>query len=111
MDKHDITKYSEILDNLTCFGYKYKYIYEKESTKCDNLEQNYRFIYFEESFVVKEIRGDEFGLFFYKPKKVKYHSLNRVQELVFSTLQIDDFMKSNKIEDLAFDWDGDTLSY
>ena len=111
LDKLDISKYSEILCDLTCFGYQYKLIYEKASTKTDNLDQNYRFIYYKESFLVKDIKSGEFVLFFHKPKRARYHNLNKEQEPIFSTLQIDDYMKSNEIDDLIFYWDSDEVHY
>ena len=97
LDKLDISKNSEILCDLTCFGYQYKLIYEKASTKTDNLDQNYRFIYYKESFLVKDIKSGEFVLFFHKPKRALYLNLNKEQKPIFSTLQIDDYMKSNDL--------------
>ena len=62
-------------------------------------------------FIVNEIYGDYFSIFFNKPKTVNYINLKKKQNLVFSTHQIDDFMKDNSIQDLEFQLDCSTICY
>ena len=111
MDNVDLAKYNEILEKLKFGEYTYKYIYEKKNKKENNFDKEYRIVEGNNCFIVHKIKGDEFSLFFNKPKKVNYLDIGKTQTLIFSTLQIDEFMKENSIQDFKFQYNGNTAYY
>lgn len=113
MEKNELTNYEEILENLDVFGFKYKQIYEANNQCKEYLKEGDIKIHSNSSngFIIFQINGDKFGIFFIKPKKINYKKLNKSQELVFSSFQIDEFMKKNSIEDLLFKINERTYHY
>lgn len=102
---NDFEKYKETLEKLKLDVYTYKSIYEMREKKMNIFDNVYRIIDSDKSFIVSKINSDEFSLFFNKPKKANYSNIGKSQELIFSTLQIEEFMKNNSIQDLEFQID------
>ena len=99
-----LSKYSETLERLKFREFTYKVIYELKALKSSKLGNDYIFDEFNNnSFIISSIKErGQFIIFFYKPKKVKYINLNKSQDMVFSTHQIDDFMAKYSFQDLEF---------
>ena len=93
---------NEILEQLKFGNYTFKYIYDQKKKNTIFLDNEYRFIECNNCFIVRKLKSGEFSLFFYKPKKINYLNIEKSQESIFSTLQIDEFMKENSIDDLEF---------
>ena len=97
-----LDKYKEILEKLKCDKYTYKYLYEKKKNKEKIIDNEYRIIEGDNYFILFKQKNNDYSLFFYKPKEIKYINIEKSQSLIFSTLQIDEFIKQNLIEDLEF---------
>ena len=97
-----ISKYKETLEELHFGEYTYKDIYEMRNNNTIIFDNEYRIINCDNCFIVHRIKDDEFCLFFNMPKKVNYSNIEKSQDLIFSTLQIDEFMRENKIQELEF---------
>ena len=100
-----LSKYITTLEQLKFREFTFKDIYELKAKKTRELGSDYIFDeYNDNCFIVNsKYEIGQFILFFYRPKKVKYVNLNKSQDKIFSTLQIDDFMVQNSIQDLEFD--------
>ena len=98
----DLNKYKETLEKLKFGNYTYKYIYENKNNIENIFNKKFRIIEEDNSFILFNSKNNEYSLFFYKPKVVKYLNIEKSQSLVFSTLQIDEFMNENSIKDLEF---------
>ena len=101
-NEFDFSKYITTLENLKFGELTYKTIYEMKAKKSSELGNGYRIV--ENSmnyFIVYKIdKSGEFGIFFNGPKTVNYTNLNKSQNLIFSTLQIDEFIIKNSIQEL-----------
>ena len=98
----DLNKYKETLEKIKFCDYTYKYIYENKNNIENIFNKEFRIIEEDNNFILFNPKNNEYSLFFYKPKVVKYLNIEKSQSLVFSTLQIDEFMKENLIKDLEF---------
>ena len=62
-------------------------------------------------FMIIEVKGNGYHIFFDKPKTVNYLNIQETQNLVFSTIQIDEFMEKNLIDDLSLELNGSIINY
>ena len=97
-----LDKYKETLEKLNFGKHTYKYLYEKKKNNEKIIGNEYRLVESDNCFIIYKQKNNEYSLFFYKPKEVKYINIEKSQSLIFSTLQIDEFIKQNLIEDLEF---------
>ena len=106
-NEFDFSQYITTLENLKFGELTYKTIYEMKAKKSSELGKGYRIV--EHSinyFIVYKIdKSNEFGIFFNGPKTVNYTNLNESQNLIFSTLQIDEFIIKNSIQELELGQD------
>ena len=103
--RDEMNKYKTILEDLKFDKHTYNYIYEKKNKNETYLDEETRFILEKNLFIIEKFNGYEFHLFFNKPKMVIYSNIGKTQSLIFSTLQIDEFMKKNFIQELEFQID------
>lgn len=103
--RDEMNKYKTILEDLKFDKHTYNYIYEKKNKNETYLDEETRIILEKNLFIIEKFNGYEFHLFFNKPKMVIYSNIGKTQSLIFSTLQIDEFMKKNFIQELEFQID------
>ena len=101
----EMNQYKTVLEELKFGKYTYNYIYEKKNKNETYLDEETRILLEKNLFIIDKFNCYEFHLFFYKPKKVIYSNIGKTQDLIFSTLQIDEFMKNNFIHELEFQID------
>ena len=103
----NLDNYKEALEKLKLGEYTYKYIYEMKMNKEKDCIKDYTIVEGDNCFILLNQKTQKYSLFFYKPKEIKYSNIKKSQTEIFSTLQIDEFMKENSIQDLEFQVDFD----
>ena len=103
----NLDNYKEALEKLKLGEYTYKYIYEMKMNEEKDCIKDYTIVEGDNCFILLNQKTHKYSLFFYKPKEIKYSNIKKSQTEIFSTLQIDEFMKENSIQDLEFQVDFD----